>query len=396
MKRICVVVTARASWAKLEPVCRALRGRCELQLVVCASALLERYGKVIDVIKAEGYAVAAEVWSTLEGATLVTSAKETGGLASALSDVLSRLRPDLVVACADRHEVLAVALVAANLHLQLVHCQGGERSGSIDDKIRDAVTCLADIHFPCTAQAADRVRALTGSSSIYAVGCPSIDLAREAQTQAPVTAEELGGAGAWIDLRRPFGIVLQHPVTTEAAQAYAQMGLTLNGVFCVAPSLPVLVFWPGEDAGADAMSKAIRETQAWVHTVRNLPPLRFLRLLSQASVLVGNSSAGIREASSLGVPVVDIGSRQQGRECADNVLWSSHDASEIASAIQRQITHGPYPSSPLYGTGDAGPRIAERLLTYGDRTDPGPDRIEMDRREEYAALRGTVADESRD
>ena len=366
LKRICVVVTARPSWAKLEPVCRALLARpnVELQIVACASALLERYGNVSQVIEAQGYTITERVWSTYEGANLLTSAKESGALVSELASVLSRLRPGCVVVCADRHEVLAAGQAAAYQHIDLAHLQGGERSGSIDDKVRDSITALADIHFPSTELAAFRVYSMTGSANVHWVGCPSIDVAKEAQYEPPVTVEELGGAHDPIDLSEPFGIVLQHPVTDEAEQAYAHMRTTLGALYHA--DLDAVVMWPGQDAGADGASKAIREMAAApnkpaIHTVRNLPPNRFLRLLTQASVLVGNSSCGIRESSWLGVPVVDIGNRQRGRQRAKNVVWAPHDAAQISKAIEQQIAHGRYASSDMYGTGNAGERIAEVL-----------------------------------
>jgi UDP-hydrolysing UDP-N-acetyl-D-glucosamine 2-epimerase len=374
VRKVCIVVTARPSWAKLEPVCRALkaRGDVELQIVACASALLERYGNVSAVIEAQGYAITERVWSVYEGSTLQTSVMETGALCTALASTFTRLRPDVVLVMADRHEVLAAAQAARYLHLDLAHCQGGEKSGSVDDRCRDAITALADIHFPCTELAAFRVYCMTGSHAVYNYGCPSVDVAKQAQAEPPVTMDELGGDGDRFDLEEPFVLVLQHPVTDEADEAHAQMATTLSAL----PGLTrKLVMWPGQDAGSDGAAKAIREFRAgpqnWLHTVRNLPPNRFLRLLTQASVLVGNSSAGIRESAYLGVPVVDIGSRQAGRQRARNVVWVPHDAAQIASAIQRQIAHGKYVSSDLYGTGNAGEQIAEVLADGSHRTDTG-------------------------
>lgn len=371
MKRICVVVTARPSWAKLEPVCAALKARpdVELQIVACASALLERYGNVSQVIEAQGYQITERVWSTYEGANLLTSAKETGALVSDLSGVLHRTQPDVVVVCADRHEVLAAAQAGAYLHLPVAHLQGGEKSGSVDDKVRDSITALADLHFPATEQAAFRVYSMTGSHQVWHVGCPSIDVAKRAQLEPPVSAEELGGAGADIDLSKPFGIVLQHPVTNEAEDAYRQMRTTL---WALPSSLQWMALWPGQDAGSEASSKALREVQGSLHTVRNLPPHRFLRLLTQASVLVGNSSCGIRESAYLGVPVVDIGSRQMGRQRAWNVETAPHDVEIIADQIAKQIAHGRYPSSALYGAGNAGQQIAEVLADERDCTRTSP------------------------
>lgn len=362
--KIAVILTARPSWAKLSSLCHALKANpdVELQIIACASALLERYGKVVDVVRHEGFDIAAECWTTLEGETLLTSVRETGGLCTALGDVLSRVRPDIGIVVADRHEVLAAAQAVSYLHIPLVHLQGGERTGSIDDRVRDSITQLADYHFVTTKRAAMRVYGLTGAHDrIYALGCPSIDLAKQAMRALPVTSDELGGAGAPIDLAHSFLTIVQHPNTEEANDAGRQMQITLEAA--CASNLQVLCLWPGQDAGSSAMSKALRERQDRLHTVRNLPPSRFLRLLTQTRCLIGNSSAGIREASYLGVPVVNIGTRQTGRERGPNVIDVPYDLGSIKAAIEYQVQKGRYPSSSLYGRGDAGQRIAEVLCS---------------------------------
>jgi UDP-hydrolysing UDP-N-acetyl-D-glucosamine 2-epimerase len=334
----------------------------ELQIVCCGAALLERYGNVSSVVKTQGYSIAAECWSTIEGANLVTSAKETGVLLQDLSATLARLAPDVAVVCADRHEVLAAAQAASYQHIPVVHLQGGEISGSIDDKVRDAITHLSDYHCVATKRAAMRVYGLTGDyARVFNTGCPSIDLAKQALSEPPVTCPELGGVGPDVDLSKPFLVVLQHSVTSEADQAGEQMRITLEAIAEV--PLPRVVFWSGQDAGADAMAKEIRSvrerhpTQTF-HAVRSLPPIRFLKLLTQCSVLVGNSSASVREGSYLGVPAVVVGGRQYGRERGLNVIDVGHDVKAIKTAIERQVAHGPYRSDNRYGDGTAGARIA--------------------------------------
>lgn len=357
--RIAIVLTARPSYAKLKTVIAALVARgVDVQIIACASALLERYGKVADVVRQDfPEAPIHEIYSVYEGATLLTSVKETGSLASELGSVLCALRARAVVCVADRHEVLGVAQAAAYQHLPLIHLQGGERTGSIDDKVRDSITQLADVHCVATKRAVMRVYGLTGCTEhIHWTGCPSIDLAKQAMREPPVTVDELGGAGQPIDLNQPFVVVLQHPVTNEVEEAAEHM----RALICrQSAAIPLLIFWPGEDAGSGAMAKVIRQHQhhAHIHTVRNLPPSRFLRLLTQASCLVGNSSAGIRECSYLGVPVVNVGHRQHGRERGPNVMDVDYDG--IYAAVGHQIEHGKYKSSTLYGRGDSGERIAE-------------------------------------
>lgn len=365
--KIAVIVTARPSYARVKTAIAALVAHgAEVHVLACASALLERYGKVVDVIRRDFPAVPIEeCWSTYEGANLLTSAKETGALLHELSSAVSRLRPDCACVVADRHEVLAAAQAVAYLHVPLVHVQGGERTGSIDDKVRDAITQLADVHLVSTEQAKYRVYGLTGNwPAIHVVGCPSVDLAKQAQDEPLVTCAELGGTGPLLDLERPFLVIMQHPVTSEMADAGQQMQTTLEA--CSRINLPRIVFWPGEDAGAEAASKAVRSwveshpDQVW-HTVRNLPPTRFLKLLTQSACVVGNSSVGIRECSYLGVATVNIGSRQQGRERAANVIDVPHDVRAIQGALAMHLEQGHVYGSTLYGDGRAGERIADVL-----------------------------------
>jgi UDP-hydrolysing UDP-N-acetyl-D-glucosamine 2-epimerase len=272
-----------------------------------------------------------------------------------------------VVVCADRREVLAAAAAARMMEIETVHMQGGEKSGSVDDDVRDAITQLASVHCVATAQARHRVYGLTGDwTRIHQTGCPSIDLARQALSDVPVTLTELGGAGAPVALDQPFVVVLQHPTSDAVDEAGEQTIITLNALAGI--DLPLVIFWPGQEPGAEAASKTIRMWQAQrpdlvIHTVRSLPPRRFLRLLTQAAVLVGNSSAGLREASYLGTPVVNIGTRQRCRERGQNVVTVPHKVLDISIAVRAQIAHGSYERSELYGDGTAGERIADILTS---------------------------------
>ena len=371
MPHVAVILTARPSYARVKTVIAGLlanRGR--VTVVACASALLERYGRVVDVLVGdfaytETPLTVMECWTTLEGATRATTARETGLLLTELGGVLDRLKPDKAVVVADRHEVLAAAQAAAYLQIPLVHLLGGEHSGCIDDKVRDAVTHLADEHYVATPSARDRVVALTGDPAhVYMFGCPSVDLALAAAGADPVSDRELGGVGPAVALDRPFAVVLQHPVTDTAREADLEIEQTLLALeMC---ELPVVLLWPGQDAGAELMSKTIRQWQAALgvgfRAVRNLRPERFLRLLYQAAVLVGNSSVGVRESAAIGIPVVNIGTRQNGRLRAPNVVDVTHHPFEIAAAVKLALACGRYQPSMMYGTGRAGADIAAQIM----------------------------------
>lgn len=339
MKRIAVVITARPSYSRIRSALEALSERpdVELQVIAAASAIVVRFGRVVDLIRQDGFNVVAEVPCCVEGDAELETAVTTGLLATQLATLFDSLQPDMVVTIADRHETLATALAASYQHIQLCHVQGGEVSGSIDDKVRNAVTQLSDVHLVSTAGAARRVLALRPGAQVHVTGCPSIDLAAEALREGPLPGHDC--------------VVLQHPVSGETDEAAAQIRQTIEAL----RGKDVLWFWPGDEAGNSAMCKEMR--LAGLRPVRNLAPLEFLRTLLGSGVLVGNSSVGIRECSFLGVPVVNIGTRQQGRERGPNVLDVGYSARHIREAVELSKSAEPT-LSKLYGDGRAGERIA--------------------------------------
>jgi UDP-hydrolysing UDP-N-acetyl-D-glucosamine 2-epimerase len=348
-----IVVTARPSYAKIKPLVNTLLSiGVEPDLYVCASALLPRYGQVSTQIEQDFPQLKRiHVPSVYEGDTRLTSVLSTATLSQGIGREFAVREPQMVVVMADRHETLGVSIAASYQNVPIAHLQGGEVSGNIDDKVRNANTMLADYHFPATLKAAERVFDMTGLP-VYPWGCPSIDVARQAANLPPVTDQELGGEGPSIDLSKPFLTVLYHPETERPE-------LAGNDTFTLISRLkdyqiPLVVFWPGQDAGMEEASKAIRviKAHAPLRTVRTLPPERFLRLMYQTTALVGNSSAGIRECSFIGTPVFNIGHRQRGRERANNVR---DDLPPNWSDIIK------YHPSTLYGDGYAAPKIAAKL-----------------------------------
>ena len=371
-RKICVVVTARPSYSRIRTALRAIadHGDLDLQLVVAASALLERYGNAVQAIERDGFDIRHRVYMVLEGENLVTSAKSTGIGLSELATVFDNLKPDAVVTIADRYETLATAVAASYMNIPVVHVQGGEVTGSIDEKVRHAVTKLSNLHLVATRAARERVIRLgEAEDTVFLTGCPSIDIAAVVAATPALDFDpfqKYGGVGPREDLSKGYLVVLQHPVTTEYEEARQQVEETLYAAKAI--GLPVLWFWPNVDAGSDGTSKGIRmfrerERRNDFHFFRNMFPEDFLRLLCSATAIVGNSSAAIRECSFLGVPAVNIGSRQQGRERGKNVIDVGHDRAAIADAVREHIRRGRPPSDSLYGDGRAGDRIAACLAS---------------------------------
>jgi UDP-hydrolysing UDP-N-acetyl-D-glucosamine 2-epimerase len=369
-RKVCVLVTARPSYSRIKTALDAIKQHpdLELQLVVAASALLDRYGTAVHYMEEDGFEIATRVHMVLEGGNLAAMAKTTGLGMLELATVFDNLKPDVVVTVADRFETIATAVAASYLNIPVAHVQGGEVTGSIDEKVRHAVTKLSDLHFVASEKAAERViRMGEDPATVHVTGCPSIDLAAKILCRPDLDfdpVEKYGGVGDGLDLSDGYLVVMQHPVTTEHDLARAQVSETLYAVRDI--GLPTLWFWPNVDAGSDGTSGGLRtfrerEKPNNFHFFKNMAPDDFLRLLYNSSCLVGNSSVGIRECSFLGIPAVNIGSRQQGRDRGANLVDVDYDRRQILRAIERHLGNGRYPQDPLYGDGRAGGRIAELL-----------------------------------
>jgi len=371
MRKICIVVGSRANYSSIKSVMCAVRATPELklQLVVGASALLDRFGSVIDIIEADGFQPDAQVTMIVEGETPGTMAKSTGLGLLELPTIFGMLKPDIVVSVGDRFETMATAVAAAYMNIPLAHTMGGEISGTIDESIRHAVTKLAHVHFPANSQAAERiVRMGEDPSAVHVVGCPRIDLVAEiargnGHLESPDWLER-EGVGAHITLDRPFLLVSQHPVTTEYGQGEQQINETLMSLHEL--HMPTIMLWPNADAGSEDISRGMRKFREryrpeYIRFYKNFPIETYVRLMLSCACAVGNSAAPLREGAFIGVPTVNIGTRQQGRDRADNVMDAGCNRREIVAAVQRQLAHGRYPSSQLYGDGGAGVRIAKIL-----------------------------------
>jgi UDP-hydrolysing UDP-N-acetyl-D-glucosamine 2-epimerase len=370
-RKVCIFIGSRANYSSIKSVMRAVKQHpaLTLQLVVGASALLDRFGSVVDLIEADGFTPDARVAMIVEGETPATMAKSTGLGLLELPTMFELFKPDVVVSVGDRFETMASAIAAAYMNIPLAHTMGGEISGTIDESIRHAVTKLAHLHFPANQAAADRiVRMGEPPDTVHAVGCPRIDLVSEiARDGGGIPhAEWLDreGVGAHIDVSQPFLLVNQHPVTSEYGEGKAQITKTLMALHEL--RIPTIMLWPNADAGSDDIAtgmRAFRENYRpdYIRFHKNFPIETYVRLMLLCGCAVGNSSAPIREGAFIGVPAVNIGTRQIGRDRGANVIDVAYDTAEIVAGIRRQLAHGRYPSDPLYGDGAAGPRIADRL-----------------------------------
>jgi UDP-hydrolysing UDP-N-acetyl-D-glucosamine 2-epimerase len=370
-RRICFPITNRAYYGRSQLLLKKLQAHpgIELELMLGGSILLDKYSRhIADDIEASGFTISASFFNVIEGGNHVAMAKTACLTALEFTNGLHTIDPDVVIICGDRFEQLAIAMAAAYLNLTIAHIEGGDVTGSVDESVRHAITKLSHIHFVTNDDARRRVLAM-GEDPRYVFNTGSLDVELAACVDVTITGERLNryGVGHVIDIDKPFLMVIQHPVTTESDNRL-HLETTLRAISATA--IPVIWFWPNPDAGTGEMSESLRHFREQnpratdrMRFITNVPADEFVAMLKRTACLIGNSSAGIKECSFLGTPVVDVGARQQGRLHADNVIHAGYDAGEIARAISAQLHHGKYGPSHIYYRPDASQAMVDILAS---------------------------------
>jgi UDP-hydrolysing UDP-N-acetyl-D-glucosamine 2-epimerase len=369
-RRICFPITSRAYYGRSQLLLKKLHEHpeIELELMLGGSILLDKYSRhIADDIEAGGFTISTSLFNVIEGGNHVAMAKTACLTALEFTNGFHAADPDIVVICGDRFEQLAIAMAAAYLNKTIAHIEGGDVTGSIDESVRHAITKLAHIHFVTNDEAHRRVLAM-GEDPKYVFTTGSLDVEVASQVTTNITSERLNrhGVGHDIDVTQPFVLVIQHPVTTELDNR-----LHLEDTLCAvaALDLPAIWIWPNPDAGTGEMADSLRrfretapEAVRKMRFITDVPMSEFVALLKMTSCLAGNSSAGIKECSFLGTPVVNIGARQQGRLHAENVVHTGYDREGIEAAIRRQVARGRYAPSHIYYRPGASQAIVDRLV----------------------------------
>lgn len=379
MRKICVVTGSRAEYGLLSPVMRAIQQHpnLELLLIVTGMHLWERFGHTVDEIKKDGFKIDAEVAVCEDDISTAFGEAVIG-----ISKAIKQIRPDFVVVLGDRFEALAGAIAGASNNITVAHIHGGDKttSGHIDESIRYAMTNFAHLHFAATRQSAFRLKQVGEEQwRIHQVGSPALDALLEAysvsswQIEACLVADILD-----LDLSKrlaslPIVVVLQHPVSLEVEEAGRQMEQTILAVKQLSEQTEaylIVVIYPNSDPGGKEMIEVIERYRGTpnIQIHKNLNHPVYLGLLRIASVLVGNSSSGIIEAPSFGLSVVNVGSRNVGREHAENVIFVNYDRNQILAGIKKALFDEEFKEKVSnctnpYGDGKASQRIVEVLAT---------------------------------
>ncbi|MFA4995848.1 MAG: UDP-N-acetylglucosamine 2-epimerase [Patescibacteria group bacterium] len=364
-RKICFITGTRADYGILTPVMKAveLSDKLELQLVVTGMHLLPQFGRTIDEIKKDGFPVTAEVAIGMEDDG-ISMAHFVGEAINRFADVFKKYKPDILVVLGDRGEMLAGAIAANYLGISVAHIHGGEVSGHIDEVIRHAITKLSHIHFAATKKAKERIIKLgEKKENVHISGAPSLDcILNEVLPEKSKLFKKYN-----FNQDKSLFILIQHPVASELDVLENNVKKIVEAVASF--NSQTLVIYPNSDAGGQKIIKILesyRDT-SFFNLMKNVPHKDYLGFLKSSDVLIGNSSSGIIEAPSFGLPVVNIGSRQNNRERASNVVDVDYDEKQIIKAIKKALEYGTIakkeknPNHNPYGDGKASQRIVAVL-----------------------------------
>src|SRR3989344_2723337 len=342
-RKICFVSERRADYSRLKPIMKAVQKskKLELQLVVTGAHLLKELGETRKVIKKDGFKIDASfpMFSKNDSDDGVSMVKAMSKALAVLPDIFSKLKPDIIFSGFDLGANLAAAITGMHMNTHVAHIQGGEVSGTIDEVLRHASTKFAHIHFAATAKSVERIIKLGENPKyVFNVGSPSLDTIRNIKYYPKSQITKKYG----LNPDEKLLIFLQHPVTSEIDQVVSQINQSIMAIrkTIKVHNVSALAIYSNNDAGGKRIIYQLKKSG--IKVVPHIVYEDFLRLMKVADVLVGNSSAGIHEAPSFGLPAVNIGSRQQFRERGVNVMDVKNDRKAIARALKKAMTDGKF------------------------------------------------------
>lgn len=359
MRKIVYVSGTRADFGLMRDTLQLIDSTPALSLsvVVTGMHLDESYGNTWNEVVAAGLRIAAKVRVTLSPTTGATMASAIGSMISAFVQVFEDESPDIVLLLGDRGEMLAGAIAAIHLNVPIAHIHGGERSGTIDESIRHAISKLSHIHFTATENARERLISLgERPDCVYVVGAPGID----GLTSVPIRDRDTLVASFGFDTSRPVALLLFHPVLQEEYSAMERTRAVLEGLTMA--SWQAVVLMPNSDAGGELIRSVFNaEANPDFRMIMHLPRPEYVEIMAVADAMIGNSSSGIIEAASFGTPVINLGSRQYLRERNVNVTDVAENADEISELLKALESKQRLDVRNIYGDGVAGKRIADHL-----------------------------------
>jgi len=342
MKKIAVVTAARSEYGLLKWLMKAVEESpdFELQLIVTGAHLSRSQGYTVDAIRGDGFSIAAEVDAQLDDSSEEAIAASMGRMAEGMAHVFADLKPDCVVVLGDRYELLPICNTAFVMQIPIVHISGGDvTEGAIDDGIRNAITMLAEYHFPATEESAENIRRMRGSDrNVTVAGEPGLEAFRK---EAFLTRSELA-ADLGLDDSKAWVLMTYHAETRRTFEENMASVKNLMDALLEEEAIQIVATYSNADFGGRAINEyLVRLASERTDRLKVIPSLgtkRYLSLLKEAKFVIGNSSSGILEAPAMKKAVINIGDRQKGRYLCSNVISCDAATASIRSAIRKAMT----------------------------------------------------------
>ncbi len=365
--KIAVITAARSEYGLLQWLITDLEDdpEVELSLIVCGSHLSPTQGLTLHQIELDGHKIAKKIEFLLSSETPNGLVKSCGVFSISLADALTELSPDIIVILGDRYELLPICTAAILNNIPIAHISGGDvTKGAIDNQIRNAVTMLSNIHFPGTEESAQNIARMIGTDkNIFNVG----ECGLESFKRKPLMSREELAENLNIDINRKWILCTLHPETKESVDYSVSMAHSMMEALMKQNDVEIVITASNADLGGNEMNSYFIEEASLtknIHFIPSLGQIRYLSLMNEAAILVGNTSSGIVEAPVLGIPVLNIGDRQKGRHLCDNVISIPANNTEAISDALNMYLGKRFPSDDFFGDGNVSIKIITAIKDY--------------------------------
>lgn len=370
LRNLFVATSNRSDYIKIKPVLQEMKNRnIPFNLVVSGSHMALKQGYTYKSIQKDKFEIKEMLTCQIEGTSLESMSKSVGLSVMEHSHFFAREKPSSIMLVGDRFDIFPVAIAASMMNIPILHIQGGEISGSIDESIRHTITKMSHIHFVSTEDAKRRVIIMGEKpKTVFNTGCPTVDMLNELESEKLTLANLQNKSPVYANLKeKDYFMVVFHPVTTEIDHCDEAMETVLTAVESFGKH--IVLIYPNRDAGADSMVDVImRRSRSYDRYILNRHHdfNDYINLMVNSSVFIGNSSSGIRETSTFGVQTVNIGTRQHMRDRNKNVLDVDIDQEKIVNTINEALSAGRYPCENIYGDGNSSKQIVDILLSLDE------------------------------
>lgn len=363
IKKICVPIVNRTNYSKLKPILTYLKNNSSIKIEIVASSALvvDRIGDAIKDIERDAFIIKQKIECLMMNDTLDAMVQSSGVSLIQHASFYANSRPDTLLVVGDRFDIFPAVWAAKVMNIPIFHLQGGERSGCVDDTVRDLISICADRHYVATQKAYDKVMSIAHVKNIFHVGCPAVEY-----IQSLSVGEYLDVSTFSKKYKKSFGIkpyekyavVVLHPNTTQDNDV--DMSLLLECV--LAGGMKCVVLYPNIDAFYNKILDSIRPYSSQLICVKHMPLSDYAKLMAHATYFIGNSSSGIRETASFGIPTINVGTRQENRERNKNTLDCNGDKDSINHAICWALTADKFQSENIYFKENCSKHICENIL----------------------------------